>query len=64
MKPAQPAGDPIDLVPAAEVTRKGPSMMPRAVKARREAVQKNDQHIVLVKEAVAKNTAKPTPASS
>jgi hypothetical protein len=47
----------MDVVPAAEATTKGPSMMPRAVAARREAVQRNDQHIVLVKEAVAKALA-------
>ena len=56
MEPAQPA-DPMDVVPAAQSTPKGPSMMPRAVAARRLAVQKNDQHIVLVKEAVAKALA-------
>ena len=52
MEPMQPAHDPMDVVSAA-ATPKGPSMMPRAVAARRLAVQKNDQHIVLVKEAVA-----------
>ena len=57
MEPAQPARDPMDVAPVAEATPKGPSMTPRAVKARREAVQKNDQHIVLVKEAVAKALA-------
>ena len=57
MEPMQPAHDPMDVVPAAGATPKGPSMMPRAVAARRLAVQKNDQHIVLVKEAVAKALA-------
>ena len=57
MEPMQPARDDMDVVPAAQTTPKGPSMNPRAVAARRLAVQKNDQHIVLVEEAVAKALA-------
>ena len=62
MEPMQPAPDPMDDVRAAQTTPKSPSMNPRAVAARRLAVQKNDQHHTA--EKTQKSGKAPTPTTS